>query len=150
MTYRADTARYDTMQYRHSGRSGLQLRVVSLGLWQNFGGIRDYSSTIEILDHAFDAGIIHFDLANNYGSPAGLSEEMFGQVIARDFRPYRDEMIISTKASYNMWPGPYGEFGKGRGVSAIAGPALLLNSAPIHRVIPPHTGIHPELPAEQR
>jgi L-glyceraldehyde 3-phosphate reductase len=111
MTYRADTARYDTMQYRHSGRSGLQLPVISLGLWQNFGGTRDYPSAMEILGYAFDAGITHFDLANNYGPPAGSSEELFGQVMARDFRPYRDEMIISTKAGYNMWPGPYGEFG---------------------------------------
>ncbi|WP_323015387.1 aldo/keto reductase [Devosia sp.] len=111
MTYRADTARYDTMQYRRSGRSGLKLPVVSLGLWQNFGGTRDYPSAMEILGYAFDNGITHFDLANNYGPPAGSSEELFGQVLARDFRPYRDELIISTKAGYNMWPGPYGEFG---------------------------------------
>jgi L-glyceraldehyde 3-phosphate reductase len=111
MTYRADTARYDTMQYRYSGRSGLKLPVISLGLWQNFGGTRDYPSAMEILGHAFDNGITHFDLANNYGPPAGSSEELFGQVMARDFRPYRDELIISTKAGYNMWPGPYGEFG---------------------------------------
>ena len=111
MTYRADTARYDTMQYRYSGRSGLKLPVISLGLWQNFGGTRDYPSAMEILGYAFDAGITHFDLANNYGPPAGSSEELFGQVLARDFRPYRDELIVSTKAGYNMWPGPYGEFG---------------------------------------
>ena len=111
MTYRADTARYDTMHYRRSGRSGLKLPVVSLGLWQNFGGTRDYPSAMEILGYAFDNGITHFDLANNYGPPAGSSEELFGQVMARDFRPYRDELIISTKAGYNMWPGPYGEWG---------------------------------------
>jgi L-glyceraldehyde 3-phosphate reductase len=111
MTYRADTARYDTMQYRRSGKSGLKLPVISLGLWQNFGGTRDYPSAMEILGYAFDQGITHFDLANNYGPPAGSSEELFGQVMARDFRPYRDELIISTKAGYNMWPGPYGEFG---------------------------------------
>jgi L-glyceraldehyde 3-phosphate reductase len=111
MTYRADTARYDTMQYRRSGRSGLKLPVVSLGLWQNFGGTRDYPSAMEILGYAFDQGITHFDLANNYGPPAGSSEELFGQVMARDFRPYRDELIISTKAGYTMWPGPYGDFG---------------------------------------
>jgi L-glyceraldehyde 3-phosphate reductase len=111
MTYRADTARYDTMQYRRSGRSGLKLPIISLGLWQNFGGTRDYPSAMEILGHAFDNGITHFDLANNYGPPAGSSEELFGQVMARDFRPYRDELIISTKAGYNMWPGPYGEWG---------------------------------------
>ncbi|WP_169194236.1 aldo/keto reductase [Devosia sp. MC1541] len=111
MTYRADPARYDTMHYRRSGHSGLKLPVVSLGLWQNFGGTRDYPSAMEILGYAFDQGITHFDLANNYGPPAGSSEELFGQVMTRDFRPYRDEMIISTKAGYNMWPGPYGEWG---------------------------------------
>ncbi|KKB77866.1 hypothetical protein VW35_14570 [Devosia soli] len=111
MTYRADNARYDTMKYRRSGRSGLKLPVVSLGLWQNFGGTRDYPGAMEILGYAFDQGITHFDLANNYGPPAGSSEELFGNVLARDFRPYRDEMIISTKAGYNMWPGPYGEWG---------------------------------------
>ena len=111
MTYRADPARYDTMQYRRSGRSGLKLPIISLGLWQNFGGTRDYPSAMEILGYAFDQGITHFDLANNYGPPAGSSEELFGQVMARDFRPYRDELIISTKAGYTMWPGPYGDFG---------------------------------------
>jgi len=118
MTYRADPARYDTMQYRRSGRSGLKLPAVSLGLWQNFGGTRDYPSAMEILGHAFDNGITHFDLANNYGPPAGSSEELFGTVLARDFRPYRDEMIISTKAGYNMWPGPYGEWGSRKYVLA--------------------------------
>jgi L-glyceraldehyde 3-phosphate reductase len=118
MTYRADPARYDTMQYRHSGRSGLKLPVVSLGLWQNFGGTRDYPSAMEILGHAFDAGVTHFDLANNYGPPGGSAEELFGQVMARDFRPYRDELIISTKAGYNMWPGPYGEFGSRKSLLA--------------------------------
>ncbi|KKB10859.1 hypothetical protein VE25_15870 [Devosia geojensis] len=111
MIYRADHARYDAMQYRHSGRSGLKLPVISLGLWQNFGGTRDYPGAMEILGAAFDAGITHFDLANNYGPPPGSSEELFGQVLARDFRPYRDELIVSTKAGYHMWPGPYGEFG---------------------------------------
>ena len=111
MTYRADNARYDSMVYRRAGRSGLKLPAISLGLWQNFGGTRDYPSAMEILGYAFDQGITHFDLANNYGPPAGSSEELFGQVMARDFRPYRDEMIISTKAGYNMWPGPYGEWG---------------------------------------
>jgi L-glyceraldehyde 3-phosphate reductase len=118
MTYRADPARYDSMQYRRSGASGLKLPVVSLGLWQNFGGTRDYPSALEILAHAFDAGVTHFDLANNYGPPAGSSEELFGQVLARDFHPYRDEMIVSTKAGYNMWPGPYGEFGSRKYVLA--------------------------------
>ena len=99
------------MQYRRSGRSGLKLPAISLGLWQNFGGTRDYPSAFEILSYAFDQGITHFDLANNYGPPPGSSEELFGQMMARDFAPYRDEMIISSKAGYDMWPGPYGEFG---------------------------------------
>ena len=111
MTYRADDSRYQTMEYRHSGRSGLKLPVVSLGLWQNFGGTRDYPSALEILSYAFDQGVTHFDLANNYGPPPGAAEELFGQVLARDFRPYRDEMIISSKAGWDMWPGPYGNFG---------------------------------------
>ncbi len=118
MTYRADPARYDTMQYRRSGRSGLKLPVISLGLWQNFGGTRDYPGAMEILGYAFDNGITHFDLANNYGPPAGSAEELFGRVMARDFRPYRDEMIISTKAGYNMWPGPYGEWGSRKSLLA--------------------------------
>jgi len=118
MTYRADTARYDTMQYRASGASGLKLPVVSLGLWQNFGGTRDYPSAMEIMGHAFDAGVTHFDLANNYGPPAGSAEELFGQVLARDFRPYRDELIVSTKAGYTMWPGPYGDHGSRKYLTA--------------------------------
>jgi len=111
MSYRAEPARYENMQYRRSGRSGLQLPVISLGLWQNFGGTRAHDSAVDILSHAFDQGITHFDLANNYGPPAGSSEELFGGVLAREFKPYRDEMIISTKAGYYMWPGPYGDGG---------------------------------------
>lgn len=124
MTYRADPARYDTMQYRYTGHSGLKLPVISLGLWQNFGGTRDYPGAFDILSHAFDAGVTHFDLANNYGPPAGSSEELFGQVMARDFRPYRDEMIISSKAGYDMWPGPYGEFGSRKYLIASADQSL--------------------------
>ncbi len=111
MTYAASPARYSNMQYRRSGRSGLDLPVLSLGLWQNFGGNRDHDTAAEILAYAFDSGITHFDLANNYGPPPGSAEELFGTILAREFRPYRDEMIISTKAGYRMWPGPYGEFG---------------------------------------
>ncbi len=111
MTYRAAPGRYEEMQYRRSGRSGLKLPIVSLGLWQNFGGTRDHNTAMEILGYAFDQGVTHFDLANNYGPPAGSAEELFGKVLAREFHPYRDEMIISTKAGYDMWPGPYGEWG---------------------------------------
>ncbi len=111
MTYAASPARYDKMHFRRSGRSGLDLPAISLGLWQNFGGSRDHDTAAEILGYAFDQGVTHFDLANNYGPPPGSAEELFGTILAREFRPYRDEMIISTKAGYRMWPGPYGEFG---------------------------------------
>lgn len=111
MTYRAADTRYEKMVYRRSGRSGLALPAISLGLWQNFGGNRDYPGAMEILGFAFDRGITHFDLANNYGPPPGSTEELFGSVLARDFRPYRDEMIISSKAGYGMWDGPYGDGG---------------------------------------
>ncbi len=111
MTYAASPTRYDTMQFRRTGRSGLDLPAISLGLWQNFGGNRDHDTAAEILAYAFDQGVTHFDLANNYGPPPGSAEELFGTILAREFRPYRDEMVISTKAGYRMWPGPYGEFG---------------------------------------
>jgi L-glyceraldehyde 3-phosphate reductase len=111
VTYRASDTRYDSMKYRRTGRSGLKLPAISLGLWQNFGGNRDYPSAFEILSYAFDHGVTHFDLANNYGPPYGSAEELFGDVMARDFRPYRDELIISSKAGWDMWPGPYGNLG---------------------------------------
>jgi L-glyceraldehyde 3-phosphate reductase len=118
MTYRAAPARYDIMQYRHCGRSGLKLPVLSLGLWQNFGAGRDYASAVELLGYAFDSGITHFDLANNYGPPPGAAEELVGLVMARDLAAYRDELIISTKAGYPMWPGPYGNFGSRKSLLA--------------------------------
>lgn len=124
MTYRASDTRYETMEYRHTGKSGLKLPVISLGLWQNFGGNRDYPSAFEILSYAFDHGVTHFDLANNYGPPPGSAEELFGDMMARDFRPYRDEMIISSKAGYLMWPGPYGEWGSRKYVMASAEQSL--------------------------
>jgi L-glyceraldehyde 3-phosphate reductase len=99
------------MPYRRTGRSGLLLPAISLGLWQNFGGERPLESSREILRRAFDVGITHFDLANNYGPPYGSAEETFGRVFEQDFRPYRDELVLSTKAGYDMWPGPYGEWG---------------------------------------
>jgi len=99
------------MPYRRCGRSGLKLPAISLGLWQNFGDDRPLADSREILRRAFDLGITHFDLANNYGPPYGSAEINFGRVFAEDFRPFRDELIISTKAGYDMWPGPYGEFG---------------------------------------
>ncbi|WP_111719163.1 L-glyceraldehyde 3-phosphate reductase [Homoserinimonas sp. OAct 916] len=111
MTYKGDPARYDSMQYRRSGASGLKLPAVSLGLWQNFGDTSSFDTQREILRRAFDSGVTHFDLANNYGPPYGSAETNFGRHLKDDFRPYRDEMIISSKAGYDMWPGPYGDFG---------------------------------------
>jgi len=112
MTYIADPDRYDgKMPYRRSGRSGLQLPTVSLGLWQNFGDESPLSTQRAILRRAFDLGVTHFDLANNYGPPFGSAEINFGRLFREDFLPYRDELVISTKAGYDMWPGPYGEWG---------------------------------------
>jgi L-glyceraldehyde 3-phosphate reductase len=99
------------MEYRRSGRSGLKLPLVSFGMWQNFGSQRPLETSRAILHRAFDLGITHFDLANNYGPPYGSAEQTFGRVMAEDFRPHRDELVISTKAGYDMWPGPYGEWG---------------------------------------
>jgi L-glyceraldehyde 3-phosphate reductase len=109
--YVADDKRYDSMQYRRSGRSGIQLPAVSLGLWHNFGGVDNFENSRAMLRRAFDLGITHFDLANNYGPPYGSAEETFGQILKKDFLPYRDELMISTKAGWDMWPGPYGDLG---------------------------------------
>jgi L-glyceraldehyde 3-phosphate reductase len=109
--YRASDERYDSMEYRRTGRSGLKLPAISLGLWHNFGDDRTLDSQRAILRRAFDLGVSHFDLANNYGPPYGGAEANFGTLFAQDFRPYRDELVISTKAGYDMWPGPYGEWG---------------------------------------
>src|SRR3954467_3217230 len=111
MVYTASEQRYESMTYRRSGHSGLKLPAISLGLWHNFGGVDDLENSRAMLRRAFDLGITHFDLANNYGPPAGSAEENFGTILKQDFLPYRDELIISTKAGYYMWPGPYGEWG---------------------------------------
>jgi L-glyceraldehyde 3-phosphate reductase len=111
MPYHAADDRYDKMIYRRCGRSGLQLPAVSLGLWQNFGHDRPLETGRAIVRRAFDLGITHFDLANNYGPPYGSAEQNFGQLMKQDLRPYRDELVISTKAGYDMWPGPYGDLG---------------------------------------
>jgi L-glyceraldehyde 3-phosphate reductase len=103
--------RYERMVYRRSGRSGLKLPAISLGLWWNFGGDRPLETSRAIARRAFDLGITHFDLANNYGPPYGSAEETFGVLVAKDLRPFRDELVVSTKAGYDMWPGPYGEWG---------------------------------------
>ncbi len=109
--YVANESRYEQMEYRRCGRTGVLLPKVSLGMWHNFGGVDDYERSRTILRHAFDQGITHLDLANNYGPPYGSAEETLGRVMDEDLRPYRDELFISTKAGYDMWPGPYGEWG---------------------------------------
>ncbi len=111
MVFEAPETRYDAMRYNRCGRSGLKLPVVSLGLWHNFGGVDVYENARMMLRRAFELGITHFDLANNYGPPPGSAEETLGRVMRQDLAPYRDELIISTKAGYWMWPGPYGEWG---------------------------------------
>ena len=111
MTYVAAADRYDAMQYRRCGRSGLRLPLISLGLWHNFGHDRPFTVQRDICLRAFDRGITHFDLANNYGPPYGAAEENFGRLMAADLAGHRDELIVSTKAGYDMWPGPYGEWG---------------------------------------
>ena len=111
MSYLASADRYQSMTYKRCGRSGVHLPPISLGLWHNFGGVDTFENGRAIVRHAFDAGVIHFDLANNYGPPPGSAEENFGKMIKLDLHPYRDELVISTKAGYLMWPGPYGEWG---------------------------------------
>ncbi|MEY2444736.1 MAG: L-glyceraldehyde 3-phosphate reductase [Ilumatobacteraceae bacterium] len=111
MPYVADPARYDSMTYRRSGRSGVRLPALSLGLWHNFGDERPWQTQREICRRAFDLGVTHFDLANNYGPPYGAAESNFGRILAADFAAHRDELMISTKAGYDMWPGPYGDLG---------------------------------------
>lgn len=111
MTYLAADDRYDQLTYRRSGRSGLRLPALSLGLWHNFGPDRPFDRQRDIVRRAFDLGITHFDLANNYGPPPGAAEEAFGRLLATDLKPYRDELVVSSKAGYLMWPGPYGEWG---------------------------------------
>ena len=111
MTFSAAADRYESMQYRRTGRSGLLLPAVSLGLWQNFGDVNPLEVQRSILRRAFDLGVTHFDLANNYGPPYGTAETNFGRIFTEDFRPYRNQLVISTKAGYDMWPGPYGDWG---------------------------------------
>lgn len=118
MSYLADDNRYQNAQFRRCGRSGLDLPAISLGLWQNFGGADVFETGRAVLRRAFDRGVTHFDLANNYGPPPGSAEENFGRILATDFKSYRDEMVISTKAGYLMWPGPYGQWGSRKYLTA--------------------------------
>ena len=110
-TYVADEHRYDKMEYRRCGRSGVKLPAISLGMWHNFGGVDSFENSRAMARTAFDLGITHFDLANNYGPPYGSAEDTFGQILKKDFQGLRDELFISSKAGYDMWPGPYGNFG---------------------------------------
>ena len=118
MEYKAAQDRYDKMEYRRSGESGIKLPAISLGMWHNFGDTNVYSNSRDMLLRAFDLGITHFDLANNYGPVAGSAEETFGRVITGELKAYRDELLISTKAGYHMWPGPYGEWGSKKSLTA--------------------------------
>ncbi|MFD2700874.1 aldo/keto reductase [Paenibacillus shunpengii] len=118
MIYQANDQRYNRMEYRRSGKSGIKFPAISLGLWQNFGGNKPFEESRAMIRRAFDLGITHFDLANNYGPPAGSAEETFGGILKKDMMPYRDEMLISTKAGYYMWPGPYGEWGSRKNLLA--------------------------------
>jgi L-glyceraldehyde 3-phosphate reductase len=111
MQYIPANIRYDIMKYKRTGRSGLKLPMISLGLWHNFGGVDVFENCRKIIFRAFDLGITHFDLANNYGPPYGSAEETFGRILKKDLLPFRDELVISTKAGWDMWPGPYGNFG---------------------------------------
>ncbi|MEJ2542619.1 MAG: L-glyceraldehyde 3-phosphate reductase [Calditrichaceae bacterium] len=111
MSYVPEKSRYDNVPYNRCGKSGIKLPAVSLGLWHNFGGVSSLENAREMIHTAFDLGITHFDLANNYGPPAGSAEKTFGHILAQDFNYYRDELIISTKAGWGMWPGPYGDYG---------------------------------------
>lgn len=124
MTYTPAEDRYSQMVYRRCGRSGLKLPAVSLGLWHNFGGDTPHEVKRALCQRAFDLGITHFDLANNYGPPAGSAEEAFGEILRTDFAGYRDELIVSTKAGYDMWPGPYGEWGSRKSLIASCDASL--------------------------
>ncbi len=125
MSYTASPHRYDGMHYRRTGRSGLKLPAISLGLWHNFGGVDALENARGMLLRAFDLGITHFDLANNYGPPPGSAEETLGRVLTRELRAYRDELVISTKAGYGMWHGPYGDFGSRKYLVASLDQSLL-------------------------
>ena len=118
MSYQPAENRYDSMIYRNTGRSGLKLPAVSLGLWHNFGDDTPHQTKRDICRKAFDLGITHFDLANNYGPPPGSAELAFGEILRTDFAGFRDELIISSKAGYDMWPGPYGEWGSKKYLTA--------------------------------
>jgi L-glyceraldehyde 3-phosphate reductase len=148
MSYLPADGRYETMEYRRVGRSGLRLPAISLGLWQNFGGDRPLETQRAIVRRAFDLGITHFDLANNYGPPYGSAEENFGRILATDLRPYRDELVISTKAGYDMWPGPYGDRGSRKYLLASLDQSLQRMGLPYVDIFYSHR-VDPDTPLEE-
>jgi L-glyceraldehyde 3-phosphate reductase len=148
MSYQPAQSRYDTMQYRRVGRSGLELPAISLGLWQNFGGDRPLETQRAIVRRAFDLGITHFDLANNYGPPYGSAEENFGRILATDLRGHRDELVISTKAGYDMWPGPYGDRGSRKYLMASLDQSLQRMGLPYVDIFYSHR-VDPDTPLEE-
>ena len=148
MSYQPADGRYDTMQYRRVGRSGLELPAISLGLWQNFGEDRPLATQRAIVRRAFDLGITHFDLANNYGPPYGSAEENFGRILATDLRGYRDELVISTKAGYDMWPGPYGDRGSRKYLLASLDQSLQRMGLPYVDIFYSHRA-DPDTPLEE-
>jgi L-glyceraldehyde 3-phosphate reductase len=148
MSYQPADGRYDTMQYRRVGRSGLELPAISLGLWQNFGEDRPLETQRAIVRRAFDLGITHFDLANNYGPPYGSAEENFGRVLATDLRGHRDELVISTKAGYDMWPGPYGDRGSRKYLLASLDQSLRRMGLPYVDIFYSHRA-DPDTPLEE-
>ena len=148
MSYQPAADRYDVTPYRRVGRSGLKLPAVSLGLWQNFGGDRPLEAQREIIRRAFDLGVTHFDLANNYGPPYGSAEENFGRILATDLRGYRDELIVSTKAGWDMWPGPYGEWGSRKYLLASLDQSLARMGLPYVDIFYSHR-FDPDTPLEE-
>jgi L-glyceraldehyde 3-phosphate reductase len=148
MSYLPAERRYDTMRYRRVGRSGLELPAVCLGLWQNFGGDRPLEDQRAIVRRAFDLGITHFDLANNYGPPYGSAEENFGRILATDLRAYRDELVVSTKAGYDMWPGPYGDRGSRKYLLASLDQSLARMGLPYVDIFYSHRA-DPDTPLEE-
>jgi L-glyceraldehyde 3-phosphate reductase len=148
MSYQPADGRYETMRYRRVGRSGLLLPAISLGLWQNFGGDRPFETQRAIVRRAFDLGITHFDLANNYGPPYGSAEENFGRILATDLRGHRDELVISTKAGYDMWPGPYGDHGSRKYLLASLDQSLQRMGLPYVDIFYSHR-VDPDTPLEE-
>jgi L-glyceraldehyde 3-phosphate reductase len=148
MSYQPAESRYHTMRYRRVGRSGLELPAISLGLWQNFGGDRPLETQRAIVRRAFDLGITHFDLANNYGPPYGSAEENFGRILATDLRGHRDELVISTKAGYDMWPGPYGDRGSRKYLLASLDQSLRRMGLPYVDIFYSHRA-DPDTPLEE-